>query len=64
MTDVFVPGLFMFPSHIQSIREYLWTACKKVVKSKLNNSGFNSLELTIYQGPTNFQSQMFSQPCK
>ena len=27
-----------FLSHIQPIREYLWTICKKKAKTRLNNS--------------------------
>ena len=37
---------------------------QKMVKSSLNNGGFNSWELAIYRDYTNRQSQMFSQPCK
>ena len=40
--NVFISGLFVFSSHIQPIREYLSTVCKKTVKSRLDTCGFNS----------------------
>ena len=50
-----ISGLYMFLSHTEPIREYLWTEFKIVVKSRLNNCGFNSWKLPIYQGLTNCQ---------
>ena len=44
---MFLSYVWFFLSNIQPIREYIWTVCKKVVKSKLHNCGFNTWELAI-----------------
>lgn len=43
MTHVFISGLFMLLYQIQAIKEYLWIANKKVVKSKQDNCGFTRI---------------------
>ena len=53
---VFIPHSFNKRISMESMQ--------KMVKSSLNNGGFNSWELAIYRDYANRQSQMFSQPCK